>query len=106
MSGKLFREFVSLFKEWPIDTGKGSRCLGAYIRKHFSQHFQRGELSENVNVQEWSKTLHDLKQISNDVYLKRYPRERKTGALGKEEKKIHNIIIYVFFKGFLLLFFF
>jgi hypothetical protein len=102
MSGKLFREFVSLFKEWPIDTGKGSRCLGVYIRKHFSQHFQRGELSENVNVQEWSKTLHDLKQISNDVYLKRYPRERKTGALGKGEKKSKTLfaLLLFFFKVF------
>jgi len=86
MSDKLFREFVNLFKVWPIDTGKGSRCLGTYIRKHFSQHFQRGELSENVDVKYWTKTLNDLKLISNDEFLKKYPRKKTTGALGKITK--------------------
>jgi len=87
MSDKLFREFVTLFKVWPIDTGKSTRCLGAYIRMRFNRDFRRGELSENVDVKQWSKALNDLKLISNDEYLKRYPRKKgaqATGALGIE----------------------
>ena len=103
MTDKLFREFISVFKMWPVDTGKGSRCLGAYIRRHFNQSFQKGELSENVDIKLWSKALADLKLISNDEYFKRYPRKNPslaTGSLGMLKTKslrIVNVYITHFF---------
>ena len=88
MSDKLFREFITLFKMWPIDVSKGNRCLGAYIRKNFTRTFNKGELSESVNVKEWTKKLSDLNRISDDEYLKKYPRKKGSLAVGSTGKII------------------
>lgn len=82
MSQKLFREFIELFKNWPVDASKSGRCLGEHIRKHFSQNFKKGELSENINVAYWNKVLNDLKPIANNEIAAKYPRHWSTGSLG------------------------
>ena len=97
MTEKVFREFVALFKMWPVDATKGERCLGNYIRKYYNQHFKKGELSENIDVNHWNKVLTDLKAISDDVYLKKYPRLRATGSLGKAYKACLEYL-YIFQK--------
>jgi hypothetical protein len=95
MADKLFRKFVTLFKNWPIDHGKGERCLGAYMRKHFNKSFTKGELSENIDVKHWNKVLFDLKLISNDVYFARYPRKKGSlarGSLGLTKEVCRSIL--------------
>ena len=77
----LFREFVSLFKNWHIDATKSGRCLAEYIRKEFNSEFKQGELS-TVNAVYWAKVLADLKPIANNEYFSKYPRQRAVGSLG------------------------
>ena len=86
MSDKLLREFLNLFKMWPIDISKGNRCLGAYIRKNFTQTYNKEKLSENVNVKEWNKKMADLNAISENEYLKKYPRKKGSLARGSTGK--------------------
>jgi hypothetical protein len=81
-SQQIFREFVVLFKNWPVDTMKTGRCLGELIRRQFNQGFKNGELTENVDTAHWSKVLNDLKPIANNEFLKRYPRTKEVGAMG------------------------
>jgi len=90
MSQQLFREFIVLFKHWPIDATKAGSCLGEQLRKHFSQHFKKGELSENINVKHWTKIYHDLNRILNNEYKLKYPRAKAIGSLGlgKEQCKL------------------
>lgn len=89
MSQQLFKEFIVLFKSWPIDATKSSRCVGEYLRKIFNQDFKQGELS-TIDTQYWTKTLNDLKPIANNEYFVKYPRQRAVGALGlgKEQCKL------------------
>jgi hypothetical protein len=78
----LFKEFVNLFKSWPVDASKSGRCLGEYLRKEFTRTFREGELSENVNVTLWKKRLDDLLPIANNEYAKKYKRQKEIGSLG------------------------
>ena len=82
MAQQLFREFVVLFKSWPVDSTKGGRCLAEYIRKRFNKEFNKGELSEGVDVAYWQKALAELKPVANNEFAAKYPRSRATGALG------------------------
>lgn len=90
MSQQVFREFIVLFKSWPTDATKSGRCLGEHLRKHFNQHFRKGELSENIDVPYWNRVLADLKPIANNEYAAKYPRIRDTAslAIGKDQCKI------------------
>ncbi|CAF0766967.1 unnamed protein product [Brachionus calyciflorus] len=90
MSQKLFREFIALFKSWPVDATKSGRCLGEHLRKNFGQAFRKGELSENIDVAHWTKVLNDLKPIANNEYASKYPRFLSTAslALSKDQCKI------------------
>lgn len=81
MTQRLFREYIVLFKEWPIDSAKSGRCLGEYLRKMFSTTFTKGELSENINEAKWQRILEHLKPIANNEYVSRYSRVRSTAAL-------------------------
>lgn len=81
MSHYLFKEFVSLFKSWPVETTKQGRCLGEYIRKVFGESFKRGELSDNIDAKYWNKVLTDLKPIVDNEYARKYPRTNIFGAL-------------------------
>jgi nucleoid factor 1 len=81
-SQQIFRDFLILFKNWPVDTLKTGRCLGELIRRQFSQDFKNGELTENVYTVRWSKILADLKPIANNEFLKKYPRTKEVGAMG------------------------
>lgn len=82
MAQQLFREFVVLFRSWPVDATKNGRCLGEHLRKQFSEHFKKGELSENVDVKYWNKVLQDLKPIANNDFAAKYPRASSTASLG------------------------
>lgn len=90
MANQLFKEFIVLFKNWPLDLTKRGRCFGEQIRKHFSQEFKKGELSDNIDVKYWTKTLKDLRAISENEFFNKYPRRKATGALGlgREQCKI------------------
>jgi hypothetical protein len=82
MSSQLiFKEFVSLFKNWHIDATKSGRCLAEYLRSEFNKEFKQGELS-SVDTAYWSKVLTDLKPIANNEYFAKYPRKRAVGSLG------------------------
>ncbi len=81
MSQQLFKEFISLFRNWPVDATKSGRCLAEYIRKKFNQDFKQGELSR-VDTNYWSKVLKDLQPIANNEFFEKYPRQRAVGALG------------------------
>ena len=78
----LFKEFVALFKSWPVDAAKTGRCLGQHLRTKFSLAFRHGELSEKVDNAHWSKVLDDLKPIANNEFMRKYPRDKQVGALG------------------------
>jgi nucleoid factor 1 len=82
MSNHLYRDFLNLFKHWPIDATKKGRDLGEHIRKKFSQSFQQGELSDKSELKYWTKTYNDLKRLENDEFSNKYPRTKSTGALG------------------------
>jgi nucleoid factor 1 len=79
---QLFKEFIVLFKSWPIDLTKSGRCLGEHIRKEFSKDFRHGEFSQNIDVNHWKKVLNDLKPLANNEILNKYPRNKIVGALG------------------------
>ena len=89
-SQQLFKEFIFLFKTWPVDATKTRRCLGEYLRKEFNKSFKQGDLSDNIDVKYWSKVLSDLKPIANNEYFAKYPRQKAVGALGlgREQCKI------------------
>ena len=80
-SQHLFKEFISLFKNWHMDATKSGRCLAEYLRKEFNQDFKQGELSK-VNTAYWNQVLIDLKPIANNDYFSKYPRQRAVGSLG------------------------
>lgn len=90
MAQRLFREYIALFKDWPIDATKTGRCLGEHLRGKFNQDFSRGELSENVDEARWNKMLKDLRPIANNEYATKYARMRSTAALNlsKEQCKL------------------
>ncbi|RNA31285.1 ubiquinol-cytochrome-c reductase complex assembly factor 2 [Brachionus plicatilis] len=90
MSQKLFREFIVLFKDWPVDATKRGRCLGEHLRKNFTQSFKKGEFSDDIDVAHWTKVLKDLKPIANNEYVSKYPRFLSTASLGlsKDQCKI------------------
>ena len=81
MTHRIFREFIALFKEWPVDATKSGRCLGEHLRKQFSREFSKGELSENVNETRWQKALDDLRPIANNTYAAKHRRMRSQAAL-------------------------
>lgn len=81
MAQRLFRAYISLFKDWPIDATKSGRCLGEHLRGRFNKEFSRGELSENIDEASWTKMLKDLRPIADNVYAAKYSRMRSTGAL-------------------------
>ena len=85
----LFKEFVVLFRSWPVDSTKSGRCVAEYIRKMFNQSFKQGELS-TVDTNYWSQVLNDLRPIADNVYAAKYPRQRAVGSLGlgKEQCKL------------------
>jgi hypothetical protein len=89
MSQQLFKEFVVLFKSWPVDATKSGRCVAEYLRKQFNNSFKQGELSQ-VDTAYWTKVLSDLKPIANNEYFAKYPRQRAVGSLGlgKEQCKL------------------
>ena len=90
MAQTLFKEFIILFKGWPMDATKQGRCLAEYLRTKFNKEFKKGELSDKIDHTHWSKVLADLKPIENNEYAAKYPRTRATGALGlgKEQCKL------------------
>lgn len=81
MTQRLFREFISLFKDWPVDATKTGRCLGEHLRKRFSEAFNKGELSENINESQWQRYLNELRPIASNLYAAKYTRIRSTAAL-------------------------
>lgn len=87
---QLYRDFLNLFKRWPIDATKKQRDLSELVRKKFSKSFQLGESSENVDLKYWSKVYNDLKPLVNNEYSNKYPRNKSTAASGcsKEQCKI------------------
>lgn len=82
MSQKIYKDFISLFKRWPIDATKKGRDLGEHIRVRFMNAFAKGELSENVDVAYWTQAHKDLSRIVNNEFAEKYPRSKATGALG------------------------
>ena len=85
----LFKEFIVLFRSWPIDSTKSGRCVAEYLRKIFNQSFKQGELS-TVDTKYWNKILRDLRPIADNEYAVKYPRQRAVGSLGlgKEQCKL------------------
>jgi hypothetical protein len=79
---QLYREFLNLFKRWPIDATKKNRDLSELVRKKFSQAFQKGESSENVDLNYWSKVYNDLKPVINNEFSAKYPQTGSTAASG------------------------
>ena len=87
---QLYRDFLNLFKRWPIDATKKNRDLSEMVRKKFSLAFQQGESSENVDLKYWSQVYNDLKPVINNEFSDKYPRANSTAASGlsKEQCKI------------------
>ena len=87
---QLYRDFLNLVKRWPIDATKKNRDLSELVRQHFSQAFQQGESSKNVDLVYWTKAFNDLKCLVDNDYSRKYPRMKSTAALGcsKEQCKI------------------
>ena len=81
MTQVIFKQFITLFKLWPIDATKSGRCLAEHLRKQFNASFTRGELSE-IDATYWNKVLADLKPIADNEYFVKYPRQRAVGSLG------------------------
>ena len=84
MSQTLFREFIEVFKLWPVDATKINHCLGAHLRKLFNQQFKHGELTDHnqIDMVRLKKMLEGLKPIANNEYRRRYPRINSFACLG------------------------
>ncbi len=84
MSQQLFKEFIVLFKLWPVDMTKMGRCLGENLRKEFNKSFRHGEFSQmkQEDLAHWSKVLKDLKPIANNDIAMKYPRKNTIASLG------------------------
>lgn len=90
MTSQLYREFLNLFKRWPIDATKKGNDLGEYLRKKFVNSFTKGESSENIDLNYWTNALAELKRIANNEFVDKYPRNKGTAALGvgKEQCRV------------------
>lgn len=78
----LFREFITLFKSWPVDKLKAGRCLSEHTRKKFEAAFNNGELTQQVDTQRWNNHLNDLKPLVNNEIARKYQRSKELGSLG------------------------
>jgi hypothetical protein len=90
MSQKLYADFLLLFKRFPIDSTKKGHDLGEFARKKFSKAFTHGELTQTVDISQWTKTHKELERLVNNEFFDKYPRVKATGALnlGREHCKL------------------
>lgn len=77
----LYRRFLQLCEEWPVDSTKAGRDLGTYIREKVAKGFRQGEASV-VNQEECEQNYDSLSKINSSYYRTLYPRVKTHNVTG------------------------
>lgn len=69
MATRLYRRYLQLFNQWPLDPSKGrGRDLGQHIRNRVAITFSHGESTEIPDHGKCQDILSSLERIANDTY--------------------------------------
>ena len=86
MSAQLYRRWMTLCKNWGVDTTKQGRDLGQHIRNQVAEQFKHGEMTKIPDAKDCEDKLKCLERICADKYFKSTDSEMpsSTGATGEE----------------------
>ena len=77
----LYRRFLRLFQDWPLDKTKVGRDLGAQIRKSVADAFPQGENSQ-VDAKYWEASLKSMSRLTANYHKNNYPRLKENNCTG------------------------
>jgi nucleoid factor 1 len=96
----LYKNYLKLLKQWPLDPSKPGRDLGEYLRKEVGLAFRSGD-SFRGDVTDCMRKYDSLKRLADNHYCNKYKRliqstasglslQNCTSVLSKESLEILN----------------
>uniref|UniRef100_T2M612 Mitochondrial nucleoid factor 1 n=1 Tax=Hydra vulgaris TaxID=6087 RepID=T2M612_HYDVU len=84
----LYKEFMRVCDQWPIDASRSGRDFGEYLRHNYRGVYKQ----EDFNAEDMKKTLDALVKISSNYYYKKYPRVNEINYTGLEVTKCQEAL--------------
>jgi len=89
--GSSYKSFMKVLEKWPIDSLKQGRDLGEALRLLFSQAFPSGPATHINNEKHLKRQIQASRKLSDDHYLKQYPRIYKSNFSGLDLEQLKQI---------------
>lgn len=77
----LYKNYLKLLKQWPLDPSKAGRDLGEHIRKEVGAAFSSGD-SFRGDTTKCMKKYESLKRLADNHYCNKYKRSIQSSASG------------------------
>ncbi|EDV41563.1 uncharacterized protein Dana_GF17543 [Drosophila ananassae] len=85
----LYQRFLKVLEKWPADKSKAGRDLGEQIRKQVTKltSLKGGATDQGLDLQ-----IGALERLSNNVYLRKYPRTFDSTATGLTAAQCNQVL--------------
>ncbi|KOB74309.1 putative s-adenosyl-methyl transferase mraw [Operophtera brumata] len=86
-----YKKFIKLIAKWPVDTTKGDRDLGRFIRDKVKTAFESSE-RQNLDSELCTRHYNSLNKLADNHYKNKYKRTQNSTATGLSTEECNLIL--------------
>lgn len=86
-----YKKFTKLIAKWPVDSSKGERDLGKFIREKVKAAFETAD-KQNLDSELCNRQYNSLNKIADNYYKNKYKRTKSSTATGLSTEECNLIL--------------
>lgn len=86
-----YKKFIKLIAKWPLDTTKGERDLGKFIRNQVKKAFESTE-PQNLDSELCNRQYNSLNKLADNYYRNKYKRTKTSTSTGLSTEECNVIL--------------